>query len=25
MYKVNGFNEDFKTWGREDSEFVQRL
>ncbi|HIP30370.1 MAG TPA: glycosyltransferase [Sulfurospirillum arcachonense] len=25
IYKVNGFNEDFKTWGREDSEFVQRL
>lgn len=23
--KVNGFNEDFITWGREDSEFVQRL
>ena len=25
IYRVNGFNEDFKTWGREDSEFVQRL
>ena len=23
--KINGFNEDFNTWGREDSEFVQRL
>ena len=23
--KVNGFNEDFKSWGREDSEFVARL
>jgi glycosyltransferase involved in cell wall biosynthesis len=23
--KVNGFNEDFVGWGREDSEFVQRL
>jgi len=23
--KVNGFNEDFVTWGGEDSEFVQRL
>jgi glycosyltransferase involved in cell wall biosynthesis len=22
---VNGFNEDFKTWGQEDSEFAQRL
>jgi len=25
ILKVNGFNEDFKTWGQEDSEFVQRL
>ena len=25
IYAVNGFNEDFQTWGREDSEFVQRL
>ena len=25
IYKVNGFNEDFTTWGKEDSEFVQRL
>ncbi|CAA6819993.1 MAG: Putative two-domain glycosyltransferase [uncultured Sulfurovum sp.] len=23
--KINGFNEDFTTWGREDSEFVQRF
>lgn len=23
--KVNGFNEDFVTWGREDSEFIARL
>ncbi len=23
--KVNGFNEDFTTWGREDSEFIARL
>ena len=23
--KVNGFNEEITTWGREDSEFVQRL
>jgi glycosyltransferase involved in cell wall biosynthesis len=23
--KVNGFNEDFRSWGREDSEFVARL
>ena len=22
---VNGFNEDFTTWGREDSEFIERL
>ncbi|MBT4123202.1 glycosyltransferase family 2 protein [Candidatus Woesearchaeota archaeon] len=25
IIKVNGFNEEFTTWGREDSEFVQRL
>ena len=25
IFKVNGFNESFITWGREDSEFVQRL
>jgi len=25
ILKVNGFNESFKTWGREDSEFIQRL
>jgi glycosyltransferase involved in cell wall biosynthesis len=25
IIKVNGFNEEFKTWGKEDSEFVQRL
>ena len=25
ILKVNGFNEDFITWGKEDSEFVQRL
>jgi glycosyltransferase involved in cell wall biosynthesis len=25
VIKVNGFNEDFVTWGGEDSEFVQRL
>jgi glycosyltransferase involved in cell wall biosynthesis len=25
IIKVNGFNEDFVSWGREDSEFVQRL
>ena len=25
IIKVNGFNEEFITWGREDSEFVQRL
>ena len=25
ILKVNGFNEEIKTWGREDSEFVQRL
>ncbi|MBE0515689.1 glycosyltransferase family 2 protein [Sulfurimonas sp.] len=25
ILKVNGFNEDFTTWGREDSEFIQRL
>jgi len=25
IIKVNGFNEDFVGWGREDSEFVQRL
>lgn len=25
IIKVNGFNEDFVTWGREDSEFVERL
>ncbi len=25
ILKVNGFNEDFTTWGREDSEFVERL
>jgi len=25
IIKVNGFNEDFITWGQEDSEFVQRL
>jgi len=25
IIKVNGFNEDFETWGQEDSEFVQRL
>lgn len=25
VIKVNGFNEDITTWGREDSEFVQRL
>jgi len=25
ILKVNGFNEDFVTWGQEDSEFVQRL
>ena len=25
ILKVNGFNEEFTTWGREDSEFVQRL
>ena len=25
IVKVNGFNEEFKTWGKEDSEFVQRL
>ena len=25
IIKVNGFNEEFKKWGKEDSEFVQRL
>ena len=25
IIKVNGFNEDFKSWGQEDSEFVERL
>lgn len=25
VLKVNGFNEEFTSWGREDSEFVQRL
>ena len=25
IIKINGFNEDFTTWGKEDSEFVQRL
>ncbi len=25
IIKVNGFNEDFTTWGREDSELVERL
>ena len=25
ILKVNGFNEEIITWGREDSEFVQRL
>ena len=25
ILKVNGFNQEIKTWGREDSEFVQRL
>jgi len=25
IFKVNGFNEEINTWGREDSEFVQRL
>ena len=25
IVKVNGFNEEITTWGREDSEFVQRL
>ncbi len=25
VVKVNGFNEEFVTWGREDSEFVERL
>lgn len=25
ILKVNGFNEDFITWGKEDSEFVERL
>jgi len=25
IFKVNGFNEEITTWGREDSEFVQRL
>ncbi len=25
IYAVNGFNEEFVTWGKEDSEFVQRL
>jgi len=25
IIKVNGFNEEFTTWGKEDSEFVQRL
>ena len=25
IIKVNGFNEEITTWGREDSEFVQRL
>ncbi len=25
IYSVNGFNEEFNSWGREDSEFVQRL
>ena len=25
ILKVNGFNEEITTWGREDSEFVQRL
>ena len=25
IINVNGFNEKFKTWGKEDSEFVQRL
>mgnify|MGYP003976354601 CR=1 FL=1 len=25
IIQVNGFNEDFPAWGREDSEFVQRL
>ena len=25
IIRVNGFNEEFTTWGQEDSEFVQRL
>lgn len=25
IFQVNGFNEEINTWGREDSEFVQRL
>jgi glycosyltransferase involved in cell wall biosynthesis len=25
IIKINGFNEDFNSWGREDSEFVERL
>jgi len=25
ILRVNGFNEDFITWGREDSEFIERL
>ena len=25
IIRVNGFNEDFNTWGREDSEFIERL
>jgi glycosyltransferase involved in cell wall biosynthesis len=25
IVKINGFNEEFTTWGKEDSEFVQRL
>ena len=25
IIKINGFNEEFTTWGKEDSEFVQRL
>ena len=25
IFKVNGFNEEITSWGREDSEFVQRL
>ncbi len=25
ILKVNGFNEDFNTWGKEDSEFAERL